>query len=679
MGSNFDKAGRRFVILALVGTALIMGFNFYTAHHVSAVLPIVDGWAVWDRVLRLNAHEITWWDYLFNPHGAHLHSIVYLIAWWDYRFSGADQQLMQLFSFSAAALFATAASWLMWKWGALQQKPLWLRVLACLAAVALLTSVIDFETLLQPFQVVLSVSRFFYFALLGAIVIGLVYRKPVLYALAIVVSMVAVSFHGSGYLFAGLVVVAHLILVRKPAAFITALLPLVAVFAFQKTFGNGGGELSQLDKILTPNAVLSFMRGASAYFSMPFRTLELLVGIPGIVLLGLVLMLMTVGLTLGALRAVLRRTYGLTLFGTKLSPAAVADRRTTAIAAMVFLTGLFLLLSAAAAAVFWIVRTAAAGSPPVHWMVLGSTRYTAYSTVAVVMLLGYAMTFRKSVWTTGIAVASVVLMVIALWPATHINKIYPGDDDLNRAAAALSVGISPLHKEAEAVWPMAEKDWYWSTHLPKTIVQLRLEQKSAWKDIPPMGAIVDGPLTPLPVALIHVRTLDRLPQRCGLGATLPAVPSQSSASAIVAIVSGSREVVGYAARMRREFEPNTRRIDGFVLCEAGKIADSSLYMADLPSRWHGGTGVMETLGSAANVTDVTWLNGVAKGWSGFFVESTPEALKAYAPGTMLRVPDGQLKVVTRTSESGAYLNVFLDGPPIDGNVNGYPYRMQRVR
>jgi hypothetical protein len=667
-------------LIALFGALVVMGINIYVANQVSVVLPMVDGWAVWNRVILFNAGAMSWEDYLFKPHGAHLHSIIYLLAWFDYRFSGADQALMRFFSLAAVVFFASAVSWLIWTWGRFNQRSQWLRIAAVLATAALLTSVIDNETLIQPFQAVLSVSRLFYFALLSAIVVSLVRQKTLLYVGAIAVSVVAVTFHGSGYIFAGLIIVAHLLLTRRPVALIAALLPMVSVLTFQKLFTDGGGELSQLDKVFTPGAVLEFIQSASAYFAMPFRALRGVLGDLGLVALGSVMMTITAILTLFALIQILGEGRGLAIHWKKRTSAIQNSPIKTEALVIVFLTGLFLLLSAAASGVFWIIRTSGSGHLPAYMEVFVSTRYTAYSTLGLVMVLGYVLTLKRSAVAIPTALLCGAFLILALWPAAHINRIYLADDQLNRAAAALSIGISPIHPEAEVVWPQAATDWYWSKNLPKTVAQLRLDQKSIWKELPPLGSTVDSVVSRLPLSLTKIRHLDdgRDPDRCGIEGTLPTRQGQSDAGIVLPLVTAQKEIIGYVSMMRHLYGPEGRRIEGFLRCGSDIENVGPLFLASTPFAWHVSHKSLEKDIPAFNVTDPTWLKGIARGWSGFFVKVPPYDKGKYKPGNILRFADGQLRVVLRTSKTGTYLNVFLDGGPLDGNVVGYPEAIELI-
>ena len=511
-----------------------------------------------------------------------------------------------------------------------------------------------------------------------AIVHALIRKKPWLYVAAILLSMVAVTFHGSGYVFAGLVIVAHVLLTRRPVALIASLLPLASVFIFQKLYSDGGSELGQLHKVLTPGAVLGFVQGTSAYFAMPFREFRTVLGDGGLMTLGAGLMLSTAALLLLALVKVIRERLGFLQFGQRDSSTAARSQHELEFFTMAALIGLFLLLSAAAAAVLGIVRTAGPGQLPVYMHVLIALRYTAYATLAVLIVIGYGLTLKGFFVKLAALMLSLLLISIGLWPTVRINDSYLADDQLNRSATAISVGISPLHPEGEVVWVGASKDWYWSNNLPKTIATLRLEQKNFWKGLPPLGATINSPVARLPLALTRTRKIDGYDDKCGIEGTLPVARTQGKASAVFAVVNASSEVVGYVNLMRHKFGPVGRRIDGFLVCKQSTQALQTLFLAAPPLRWHGGSALTSILPSALEITDATWAKGVAKAWAGLVVAATPESQNSYRPGAILRFADGQLRVVSKTTTTGPYLNVFVDGSPLDGNVNGFPAVVELV-
>jgi hypothetical protein len=86
---------------AFLAALIIILFNLFAASRVIVQVPLVDGWAVWNRVMQLDFDEISLADFLFKPHGAHPHSIVFLVAWFDLHWGSAQQYIMAAISYAA--------------------------------------------------------------------------------------------------------------------------------------------------------------------------------------------------------------------------------------------------------------------------------------------------------------------------------------------------------------------------------------------------------------------------------------------------------------------------------------------------------------------------------------------------------------------------------------------------
>jgi hypothetical protein len=69
------------------------------------------------------------------------------------------------------------------------------------------------------------------------------------------------------------------------------------------------------------------------------------------------------------------------------------------------------------------------------------------------------------------------------------------------------------------------------------------------------------------------------------------------------------------------------------------------------------------------LTDANWNRGVARRWAGFFV---PKGAPGYAVGATVRLKNGETRKVTRAQQSGPYLNVYLEGKPLDPLTHGAP-------
>lgn len=74
------------------------------------------------------------------------------------------------------------------------------------------------------------------------------------------------------------------------------------------------------------------------------------------------------------------------------------------------------------------------------------------------------------------------------------------------------------------------------------------------------------------------------------------------------------------------------------------------------------------------VTDTNWENGVARHWSGFFVPNDDPFTSRFLSGHIVTFANGEQRRILHTEASGAYLNVFVDGTPLDSKTAGPPSR-----
>lgn len=83
--------------------------------------------------------------------------------------------------------------------------------------------------------------------------------------------------------------------------------------------------------------------------------------------------------------------------------------------------------------------------------------------------------------------------------------------------------------------------------------------------------------------------------------------------------------------------------------------------------------------AACNLTDVNWVNGIGRKFSGYFVVNTPEVRKNHSIGGRVKLADGEVRKVVNIIESEKYINIYLDGSPMDGNQVGYPHKIEIVK
>lgn len=73
-----------------------------------------------------------------------------------------------------------------------------------------------------------------------------------------------------------------------------------------------------------------------------------------------------------------------------------------------------------------------------------------------------------------------------------------------------------------------------------------------------------------------------------------------------------------------------------------------------------------------SVTDENWDHGIARRWSGFCVPNEHPYVTRFVAGRSVRLTDGDYRRITAVESNGEYLNVYLDGPPIDARRVGEP-------
>lgn len=70
--------------------------------------------------------------------------------------------------------------------------------------------------------------------------------------------------------------------------------------------------------------------------------------------------------------------------------------------------------------------------------------------------------------------------------------------------------------------------------------------------------------------------------------------------------------------------------------------------------------------------------GVGKKWAGFFVKFTPALEKEFLVGRELEFADGSTRKVIRQDHTGEFLNIYVDGAILDGNIVGYPKPIKAI-
>lgn len=83
--------------------------------------------------------------------------------------------------------------------------------------------------------------------------------------------------------------------------------------------------------------------------------------------------------------------------------------------------------------------------------------------------------------------------------------------------------------------------------------------------------------------------------------------------------------------------------------------------------------------SPFNLTDSNWVNGVGVKLTGFFVNNSPLNIEHYRVGELTRFSNGETRKIIRVEQAGTYLNIYLNGQPLDGKEIGFPNKIDIVK
>jgi hypothetical protein len=82
--------------------------------------------------------------------------------------------------------------------------------------------------------------------------------------------------------------------------------------------------------------------------------------------------------------------------------------------------------------------------------------------------------------------------------------------------------------------------------------------------------------------------------------------------------------------------------------------------------------VPETADNAFFLTDQNWVNGIARRWAGFFVPNNKKFRGEYRPGRIVQFANLSTRRIVRTEMNGIYLNIFVEGDPLNPEEVGMP-------
>ncbi len=572
----------------LLGVLSILAFNYAFIFQASLDVHYVDSWAALDRIMRYYQQGLaSKSEFIFAPHGSHLHTLIYFLSYLDFRWLGAEQQLTKILSWVAVAGFVFCTLTIMIGQGNKNGKSTLTLTLAAMTVTALLSSVGDWELQLIPFQVVLTLSRLIYFLLLWLLIKALYERSERLYATVVLVSSLAVTFHGMGLLFGFCFIVTHLVMMQKWWRVLLSALPLIIGLKVQSYYSVGETELTRLDSVLSWPIIINFPALVSAYFSVPFRPLLPQLGENVIHFLGWISLIGIGVLVFWSLKTTMNlhgdwRSWRW-VAPTQSQDGSAHDRSFPFFMAI---TGIFIILSAGAAVAFWVTRIGGVDVLAVKHTVMGSSRYASIAALAPVLLIGAYLNapITMKYWRVlGLAVMGVTL-IASLASSLIEQRRFDLDDRLNFAATGLLVGLSPVLDEVELVWPGASNDAYWRDQLPRLVEYLRDSRKTIWRGGPPAGAKGGANYTPSQLNDIKLTPLTEpaAAGRCRLWGNLPVSNRSLPTRSLIAPISDDNNtIVGYGVLTRRTAHDADRVVEGYVYCDAQPDKVTTLFLLQM--------------------------------------------------------------------------------------------------
>ncbi|NVZ72985.1 hypothetical protein [Pseudomonas costantinii] len=644
---------------------LIVAINIFIAARYTSVSSLVDGWAVWNRVMLLNFNEMSFIDYLLNFFGAHPHSIVMLLAWLDYHVGSANQVILSIALYASVAAFALFCTQRFLVWAKKVNAPGYGIILGGAAIALLATTLADQQVMTIPFQAVLAISRLSYIVLLWALIRSLRNDSNSHLSVVTILSCFAVTFHGAGPIFALLFIAIHCMMYKGAWRFLTGLAPLASSMT-HAYFYRPGGELNNLTSLISLDGLTSISKALFGYFASILLPLLGILSEQTILIIGAVVFLFTALFACYCLFSLIIGRFK------KAETQPTDDEKLFA-----GIMSVFILLSGAAAAILMTVRV----GPDSYKATLSSSRYIAYSLLSYALIICVLVqSLNKKHLANIFKVSGVVLIgAVGLYPTLVFKNNYSFDIELNKSIAAISVGISPLVHPADAIWPSAKDDWYWVNSLPETVSYLKEEKLGPWSNLPDLHQIYMGKKKPTE---IKTSSLSKMPLSCNgdifqFSGTLPApARSQFSRSRIITLLDDRNKVVGFAVQTSPENKTDGAVVQGYIV--SNDAQPPALIFVGPSGKGYVGKDELDLI-TPYNLTDETWLNGIARNWPGFFVKDTEDNRRLLAPGSTLKFSDGKSRLLTEQITANGFLNVRMNGSVLDAKSVGYPKPVRVIK
>lgn len=557
--------------LVLVGIAIGL-VQILKIHQLWTSVGYVDTWPLYDRLMRFMTGELSLDHYLFDPH-VHPHSIVYFLYLIDVTL-GTGRQLIPHYAsiFSVVALAITLVTFLK-KLAPVAMEYSYSSSFLLAAIFVILPNLS--EATVIPFQTVVITTRFLYILLLATLIYcHLDAQSNSLHFFTLVVSAIAATFYASGGVFAAEVLLLHLLFFRRWIWAVLSALPLAAYFTVIAMYTAASAETDALKKILGAfnfDVFVQTIVGASSYYASVFvagwpYALTPNFDTSEIFITGLGFILMSITTTWAVYILICQFAYSCRN-QTHPNPNSFGSL-------LMALIAISISLSAISASLLWLARAEIFGPAmgvPAHFATLTSSRYAAFSGLALIVLFYIIATAKRR--RVGGYIAGALFLFVAAFAINSINsqkmsEYISARDKIENSATALMLGMSPADREGNAVFPGVENDWHWPKQLPKVVTYLRIHGLSFAYMQPALGTRSTG--EKMPIVNLSIENVIERPEFCKLTGTrirpvtLLAEPPQR----FKAITNEDDIVVGYASLA-------DKTLNGHIICAAAR---SALYL-----------------------------------------------------------------------------------------------------
>ena len=553
------------ILIVLLGLYIFV-MQMWSIHTLWTPVGFVDTWPLFHRLMKYTSGQMSLDHYLLDPH-VHPHLIVYFLYLIDVTLFSGRQVVPHLATMLSILGLVTVIWVVVWRFSTdhLSRN---LSIYVFFIGTLILLSGINEATAI-PFQTVVITTRFIYILLLAILVFCQFHSHKVLHLTALLASVVAVSFYASGGIFAAEIIMLHLLFYRRWRWLLASFLPLLTYLLIVRFYMHPSAETDAIKVIFNELNITTIAKiglGSISYYStalvggwptapdFTFNSSKVVMLLIGFIVCATTVCWSTLTM-FRLLSKVWRRDEN---FELNEFPAC-----------LMALVSIWVFVSSLSAALLWIARSkifGAAMGMPVHYAVLTSNRYAAFSSLAFMVFLFIAMKAKNRLLGSILSSFALVIVVVVGLNSFSDQKMR---DNLNYyrnanelAATAFLMGISPADHEGSAVWPGVDKDWYWAAELPKVVAYLKANNLSYANGLPLLGQGVISSWPTTIIASYEVHVVAEKPQICLLNGNATIFRSDGTflPQRFFTVSNASGKIIGYALHPGND-------VNGHIFCD----------------------------------------------------------------------------------------------------------------